>query len=177
MIIFFLKDVNIDYYLINNLFSLLLIILIFNVFGQIILGDSGAYILSLFIGLTLIDLSNINNLISPYFIILLVWYPCFELLFSMIRRLASNIYSYEPDTMHLHQMILKMINDNLKFKSNNLNHFLAGSIINLYNLFILIIALNYINKTNIMLMLIFINIIVYIIIYVVLHQKLKPIQS
>ena len=177
LIIFFLKDVNIDYYLINDLFSLLLIILIFNVFGQIILGDSGAYILSLFIGLTLIDLSNINNLISPYFIILLVWYPCFELLFSMIRRLASNIYSYEPDTMHLHQMILKMINDNLKFKSNNLNHFLAGSIINLYNLFILIIALNYINKTNIMLMLIFINIIVYIIIYVVLHQKLKPIQS
>ena len=177
LIIFFLKDVNIDYYLINNLFSLLLIILIFNMFGQIILGDSGAYILSLFIGLTLIDLSNINNLISPYFIILLVWYPCFELLFSMIRRLASNIYSYEPDTMHLHQMILKMINDNLKFKSNNLNHFLAGSIINLYNLFILIIALNYINKTNIMLMLIFINIIVYIIIYVVLHQKLKPIQS
>jgi len=177
LIIFFLKDVNIDYYLINNLFSLLLIILIFNVFGQIILGDSGAYILSLFIGLTLIDLSNINNLISPYFIILLVWYPCFELLFSMIRRLASNIYSYEPDTMHLHQMILKMINDNLKFKSNNLNHFLAGSIINLYNLFILIISLNYINKTNIMLMLIFINIIVYIIIYVVLQQKLKPIQS
>ena len=177
LIIFFLKDVNIDYYLINNLFSLLLIILIFNVFGQIILGDSGAYMLSLFIGLTLIDLSNINNLISPYFIILLVWYPCFELLFSMTRRLASNIYSYEPDTMHLHQMILKMINDNLKFKSNNLNHFLAGSIINLYNLFILIIALNYINKTNIMLMLIFINIIVYIIIYVVLHQKLKPIQS
>ena len=177
LIIFFLKDVNIDYHLINNLFSLLLIILIFNVFGQIILGDSGAYILSLFIGLTLIDLSNINNLISPYFIILLVWYPCFELLFSMIRRLASNIYSYEPDTMHLHQMILKMINDNLKFKSNNLNHFLAGSIINLYNLFILIISLNYINKTNIMLMLIFINIIVYIIIYVVLHQKLKPIQS
>jgi UDP-N-acetylmuramyl pentapeptide phosphotransferase/UDP-N-acetylglucosamine-1-phosphate transferase len=177
LIIFFLKDVNIDYYLINNLFSLLLIILIFNVFGQIILGDSGAYILSLFIGLTLIDLSNINNLISPYFIILLVWYPCFELLFSMIRRLASNIYSYEPDTMHLHQMILKMINDNLKFKSNNLNHFLAGSIINLYNLFILIIALNYINKTNIMLMLIFINIIVYIVTYFVLHQKLKPIQS
>ena len=177
LIIFFLKDVNIDYYLINNLFSLLLIILIFNVFGQIILGDSGAYILSLFIGLTLIDLSNINNLISPYFIILLVWYPCFELLFSMIRRLASNIYSYEPDTMHLHQMILKMINDNFKFKSKNLNHFLAGSIVNLYNLFILIIALNYINKTNIMLTLIFVNIIVYIIIYVVLHQKLKPIQS
>lgn len=177
LILFFLKDVNIDYYLINNLFSLLLIILVFNVFGQIILGDSGAYILSLFVGLILIDLSNVNNLISPYFIILLVWYPCFELLFSMIRRLVSNLYSYEPDTMHLHQMILKMINNNLKFKTNSLNHFLAGSIINLYNLFILIIALNYNSKTDIMLTLIFVNIVVYIFIYAVLRQKLKPIQS
>ena len=56
--------------------------------------------------------------------------------------------------MHLHQMILKIINDKLKFKSNNLNHFLAGSIINLYNLFILMFALNYSDKTNIMLALI-----------------------
>ena len=177
LIIFFLKDVNIDYYLINNLFSLLLIILIFNVFGKIILGDSGAYILSLFIGLTLIDLSNINNLISPYFIILLVWYPCFELLFSMIRRLVFNLYSYEPDTMHLHQMILKIISNNLKLKSNNFNHFLSASIINLYNLFILMISLNYNDKTNIMITLIAINITAYISIYFVLKKKLKLIQS
>ena len=126
LILFFLKDVNIDQYFIINLFSLLIIILLFNVFGQIILGDSGAYILSLFVGLILIEISNENNFISPYFIILLIWYPCFELLFSMIRRLVLNLYSYEPDTMHLHQMILKIINNNLKLKSNNLNHFLAG---------------------------------------------------
>ena len=90
LILFFLKDANIDQYFIINLFSLLIIILLFNVFGQIILGDSGAYILSLFVGLILIELSNENNLISPYFIILLIWYPCFELLFSMIRRLVFN---------------------------------------------------------------------------------------
>ena len=58
LILFFLKDVNIDQYFIINLFSLLIIILLFNVFGQIILGDSGAYILSLFVGLILIEISN-----------------------------------------------------------------------------------------------------------------------
>ena len=58
LILFFLKDVNIDQYFVINLFSLLIIILLFNVFGQIILGDSGAYILSLFVGLILIELSQ-----------------------------------------------------------------------------------------------------------------------
>ena len=177
IILFFLKDVNIDQNFIINLFSLLIIILLFNVFGQIILGDSGAYILSLFVGLILIEISNVNNFISPYFIILLIWYPCFELLFSMIRRIVLNFYSYEPDTMHIHQMILRIINNNLKLKSNNLNHFLAASIINLYNLFILMIASNYSDKTNTMLVLIVLNITVYILIYFVLRQKLKPIQS
>ena len=177
LILFFLKDVNIDQNFIINLFSLLIIILLFNVFGQIILGDSGAYILSLFVGLILIEISNVNNFISPYFIILLIWYPCFELLFSMIRRIVLNFYSYEPDTMHIHQMILRIINNNLKLKSNNLNHFLAASIINLYNLFILMIASNYSDKTNTMLVLIVLNITVYILIYFVLRQKLKLIQS
>ena len=177
IILFFLKDVNIDQNFIINLFSLLIIILLFNVFGQIILGDSGAYILSLFVGLILIEISNVNNFISPYFIILLIWYPCFELLFSMIRRLVFNLYSYEPDTMHLHQMILKIISNNLKLKSDNVNNFLVASIINLYNLSILIISLNYNDKTNIMLALIAINIIVYISIYLVLRKKLKALQS
>jgi len=177
LILFFLKDANINQYFTINLFSLLIIILLFNVFGQIILGDSGAYILALSIGLILIELSNENDLISPYFIILLIWYPCFELLFSMIRRLVFNLYSYEPDTMHLHQMILKIISNNLKLKSDNVNHFLVASIINLYNLSILIISLNYNDKTNIMLALIAINIIVYISIYLVLKKKLKALQS
>jgi len=177
LILFFLRDVNIDQYLIINLFSLLIIILLFNIFGQIILGDSGAYILSLFVGLILIELSNENNFISPYFVILLIWYPCFELLFSMIRRLVFNLYSYKPDTMHLHQMILKIISNNLKLKSNNLNHFLAASVINLYNLFILMISLNYNDKTNIMLAVIAVNITAYITIYFVLKKKLKPVQN
>jgi len=50
-------------------------------------------------------------------------------------------------------------------------------IINLYNLLILIIALKYNSETNIMLALIFLNIILYVFIYFVLRQKLKPIQS
>ena len=170
-------DVIVNYALISSLFTLLIIILLFNLFGLIILGDSGAYILSLFIGLILIQFVNDNNYVSPYFIILLVWYPCFELLFSMARRLVSNFYSYEPDTSHLHQIILKIINDKLSFKSDNFKHFLTGSIINIYNLFIFTIALDYKNKTNIMLTFIFVNIIIYVFIYHFLRERLKLTQS
>ena len=179
IILFFLRDVDVivNYALISSLFTLLIIILLFNLFGLIILGDSGAYILSLFIGLILIQFVNDNNYVSPYFIILLVWYPCFELLFSMARRLVSNFYSYEPDTSHLHQIILKIINDKLSFKSDNFKHFLTGSIINIYNLFIFTIALDYKNKTNIMLTFIFVNIIIYVFIYHFLRERLKLTQS
>ncbi|MDB2500702.1 hypothetical protein N9X01_04060 [Candidatus Pelagibacter bacterium] len=177
IILFFFQDAIFDHYLVANLIILLSIILLFNIFGKIILGDSGAYILSLAVGLILIKFSHDNNFVSPYFIILLVWYPCFELLFSILRRLVSNFYSYKPDILHLHQIILKTINDKLKFKSNNLKHFLAGSIINTYNLFILMFALNYNDKTKIMLALIFVNIFVYISTYYLLRKKLKLAQN
>ncbi len=75
----------------NGVFLLLLIILAFNLNGKIILGDSGSYILGLFVGIYLINFSNQNIAVSPFFIILLLWYPCFELLFSMIETIEIAI--------------------------------------------------------------------------------------
>ena len=102
LFLFFLGNSVVDYFMIQYLLLLLIIILIFNLFGKIILGDSGSYILSLFIGIILIKFSADNILVSPYFIVLLIWYPCFELLFSMIRRYFSRAHSYQPDIFHLH---------------------------------------------------------------------------
>ena len=75
-----------DFDLIKNLVLILIILFCLNSLGIIYMGDSGAYLLSLFIGYILINFSSNNLSISPYFIIVLLWYPCFELLFSMIRR-------------------------------------------------------------------------------------------
>ena len=73
------------------------------------MGDSGAYLLSLFTGIYLIDFSAQNFFISPYLVIVFLWYPCFELLFSMLRRYLNRNKSYEPDTEHLHQIFYKSI--------------------------------------------------------------------
>ena len=69
------------------LFSILFFIMIMNYFNLLFLGDSGSYLIGLFSSFLIISIYNLNlNSISPYFIIVLVWYPCFENLFSIIRK-------------------------------------------------------------------------------------------
>ncbi len=158
--------------LLEFLIILLFIILAFNLNGKIILGDSGSYVLGLFVGIYLIDFSNLNEQISPYFIILLLWYPCFELLFSMIRRNGSKINIYEPDIYHLHQMIFNFFKKKISVK-NNLNHFIASSLINLYNAITILIGINYIYQTSKLVIIISVNLTVYSLIYFFLKKNIN----
>ena len=69
------------------LFSILLAILFLNYLNFFFLGDSGSYLIGFFLSYLLISIYNLNlNSLSPYFIIVLVWYPCFENLFSIVRK-------------------------------------------------------------------------------------------
>ena len=159
----------------NNFYELIFVlsfIFILNSFGIIILGDSGAYLISIFLGIYLIDFANQNYIISPYFVILLLWYPCFELLFSMTRRVTSNLEAYNPDTTHLHQLIYLKI-----FKRNKLdfriNHFLVSVIINLYNFGSFYLGSNFFNDTKILILITFFNISIYIFVYSFLKKNNK----
>ena len=169
--------IGFDNFIINkeiliNLILILILIFFLNAFGFIYLGDSGSYTISLFIGLFLINFSQTNNAISPYLVIVLLWYPCFELLFSMIRRLFKQINTYEPDTLHLHHLIYKKFKINFKNKNNLLLHILTSTSINLYNLIIFIISLNYIYNSEILLLITAMNIFVYIVLYNYLKKKI-----
>ena len=42
--------------------------------------------MSFFIGIELINISNFTERVSPYFVALLLWYPAYENLFSIIRK-------------------------------------------------------------------------------------------
>ena len=172
MLLINFSDLISDINSIKNLTYVLSIIILFNFFGIVILGDSGSYLLSLYLGLHLIEFSNTNILISPYFVILLLWYPCFELLFSMIRRQIKNKESYNPDTQHLHQLIYKIITTTNNFKTN-FNHFFTSFIILFYNLISFIIGFKFYNHTITLVCIIMINVSVYIISYNFLKLKLK----
>ncbi len=157
----------------QNLIVVLSILLILNLSGFLYMGDSGAYLLSLFTGIYLINFSNNNFIISPYFIVLLLWYPCFELLFSIIRRSLKARKTYKSDNFHLHQLIYSFLKIKLNFKNNLMIHFLTSSIINLYSLVIFLVALNNKFDSKFIIYLIIFNLVIYTSFYKIFYKFYK----
>ena len=104
--------------------SVLFILLSLNILNILMIGDSGAYLLGFFLGFTIIS-SHVNNAdVSPYFYISLIWYPCFENLFSILRKLNRKFSPLNPDNKHLHQLVFFLIKKKLGLSvilSNNLS--------------------------------------------------------
>ena len=168
-----LTGINLSDFTVLNLFYLLFIMIIFNLFNKFYLGDSGAYLLGLFIGYILIKIHNYNPNISPFFIVLLLWYPCFENLFSIIRKYKLGKSPVFPDNRHFHQLLFYFLKKKFKFGNLACNNY-SGIIINFYNLFILFFGSFNIYNTELLITLIFINILFYITIYLkLLNFKYK----
>ena len=104
--------------------SVLFVLLSLNILNILMIGDSGAYLLGFFLGFTIIS-SHVNNAdVSPYFYISLIWYPCFENLFSILRKLNRKLSPLNPDNKHLHQLVFFLIKKKLGLSvilSNNLS--------------------------------------------------------
>jgi|TARA_Y200000002_G_C22655897_1_gene653454 UDP-N-acetylmuramyl pentapeptide phosphotransferase/UDP-N-acetylglucosamine-1-phosphate transferase len=150
--------------LLNNLIFILIIGFLINSFNKLFIGDSGSYLLGFVFSVMLINLYIVNNQISPFFIILLLWYPSFETLFSMIRKNILNRSPMRPDSRHLHQLIFYFIKQKYSKKVFQAN-LISANIINLYNLLIFLISSQFIMNTQIQIILILLNLIVYTVIY------------
>ena len=158
----------------ENVFYLIFPLIIFcslNFFNKNFLGDGAVYGFSFIIGYYLINLSLLDNRISPYFIANLLFYPAFENLFSIIRRLIENKKNYLPDNEHFHQLLFKYIYKKKILKKKYLVSSLTGILINTY-LFIFnyIGMLNYSN-TKFQIGIIFFNTLIYITVYLKLKNK------
>jgi len=154
----------------NQFFLILIFILVMNYLNLLFLGDNGSYSLSFIIGYFLIIIYNKSTVVSPYFIILLLWYPCFENLFSIIRK---NIYKTDPlkaDNNHLHHYLYIFVIDKLKVGKLFANNF-TSILINFFNLMIFYMGSNYYYSTYIQLILIFISIAFYLSIYFILKKN------
>ena len=148
---------------------LLFVILIFNFFNQLYLGDSGAYLLGLFIGYLLIELHKYDSNISPFYIVLLLWYPCFENLFSILRKFKLGNSPVSPDSKHFHHLLFYFLKRKFKFGNLACNNY-SSLIINSYNFTILLIGSQKIYNTQILVVLILINILIYTKIYLKLFK-------
>ena len=157
----------VDFY---NLIPVLIALFILNFFNKLYLGDGGSYFLGLLFALCLINTYQINNNISPYFVVCLLWYPAFENLFSILRKKNLSRSPLDPDTNHLHQIIFLYLKKNFNVKSIYLNT-ATGTIINIYNLICITIATQFYNHTKTQILIITFNIIVYIFLYRKLLHK------
>ena len=144
--------------------TFLLIFLIFNFFNLFFLGDNGAYLLGFIISFILIETYKENPQISPYYIILLLWYPCFELLFSIIRKFNLNYSPIRPDIKHFHQLIYYLIKNKFNFKNLKSNN-ISSILILLYNMVPIFLGSQNIYNTQLQVILIISNILFYVVIY------------
>ena len=167
-------DLNLDLYpqsnLIINFVIVLVILLLVNFFNKVFLGDNGSYLIGFLFSIYLIRLHQLNSSISPYFIILLLWYPCFENLFSIIRKKISKVLATSPDNSHLHQLFFQFILKKYKINNKLIANNITSLIINTYHFFIFYVGIQSFNLTNVQLYLLGINIIVYICLYIFLYR-------
>tara|TARA_B100000767_G_C19747587_1_gene529266 strand:+ start:1027 stop:2049 length:1023 start_codon:yes stop_codon:yes gene_type:complete len=166
-IIFYLQlneVLNINNISVSYILILILVVYLLNLTNQLYLGDSGSYLLGFSFSIFLISIYNWNQHISPFFIVLLLWYPSYENLFSIVRKNILNRSPMYPDAKHTHQLVFFYIK-----KKYNLDIFsantLTGQIINLYNLIIFSIGLTFITNSKIQILLILFNIMTYTFIY------------
>ncbi|MDC0469132.1 hypothetical protein OAN07_01635 [Candidatus Pelagibacter sp.] len=157
---------------INDIYLIIIILFyltILNFLNKLYLGDSGSYLLGFVMGYLLIDIYESSYIFSPYFIALLLWYPAFEILFSIIRKMIQKKSPLKPDNRHLHHLLFSYIKIKNRFKnisSNNLTSFL----IIFYNMFIFIIASFKINFTIFQVSLILLNVLIYLSLYIKLNR-------
>tara|TARA_Y100001958_G_C21122459_1_gene466146 strand:- start:40 stop:1062 length:1023 start_codon:yes stop_codon:yes gene_type:complete len=161
---------NTNNFFIDNILLILIFLFILNFIDKIYLGDGGSYILGFLFAYYLISIYDQNSFVSPFFIILLLWYPCFENLFSILRKQKFKKSALEPDTKHFHQLFYNYLSKNLRIKNKlNVNN-LTSIIINFYNIIIFFIGSIFITKTNIQVILICFNLFTYLFLYFLLFK-------
>ena len=171
-IIYYLKLsdlISIENISILYLFIVLLFAFIINLKNKFFLGDSGAYLIGFIFSILLINIYKWNPGLSPFFIILLLWYPSYENLFSIFRKNILKKSAMYPDAKHAHQLIYFFINKRYRLTSFQSNIF-TSQIINTYNFLIILIALNFISNSIIQISLIVFNIMFYNLIYLKLFK-------
>ena len=166
-IIFYLDiytSLEIEKTLMISLLAILFFLFILNINNKLFMGDGGSYALSLLCGYFLVKIYAANPYFSPYFVVLLLWYPCFENLFSIIRKFSLKRSPINADNNHLHQLIFFYLKKKIINKKINVNN-ISSFVIIFYNLLIFLFGLTNPSNSQLQIALILLNIIIYLLVY------------
>lgn len=165
---------NLNYqerYLIIGLIYVILFTLPWNFpFQRFFIGDLGSYFLGFILSYLIIRFMNTNENLPSFAAVLLIIYPLFEGVFSILRRLYSKKNIYGADNFHLHSLIFKNLSRKYNIKlANNLSTLTLLPFIMYGPLFFLFFS----NNLLYIYLSILIFIIIYLITYYLLHAKVK----
>lgn len=158
-------------------FILFFIVLCFSVLfynfpkAKIFLGDGGAYFLGSAISLIVIETSNLNGNISPFFFASILFYVFFEVFFSFFRKIIFYRSSpLKPDKKHLHMILFSFIfsKNKILFKSN----YWTSTVINIFYFFLMFPLLFYYNDKVFCEIYFLLLLIVYLLFYIFLSKKI-----
>jgi UDP-GlcNAc:undecaprenyl-phosphate GlcNAc-1-phosphate transferase len=94
--------------------SLTILFLLVNYpWGRLFMGDAGAYLMALLIGVWVIDFFGTHESLSSWNAGLIFYYPIAEVIYSVIRKLWQNKSPFQPDREHLHLKIFDILNTSL----------------------------------------------------------------
>lgn len=75
--------------------------------GLIFLGDGGAYFAGFLLSwLGVLILYEVPS-ITPWSILLILFWPSLDIVFAVFRRIAARSNAFQPDDLHLHQLVNK----------------------------------------------------------------------
>lgn len=135
--------------------------------GRIFLGDGGAYFLGFSVGFFGLYLINNYIIFSKWAILLICFYPIWETLYSIYRRLIiRGLNPGKPDALHLHQILFRRLTPFIYHRKSNL---FRNSITSIFGIFLslinAVIACIFYNNDLFLILVICINIILYNSIY------------
>ena len=77
--------------------------------GRIFMGDAGAYTLGFLLAACLIALHHRHPEISPWAILLVIFWPIADMAHSIVRRRLSGKRPDRPDMMHMHHVVMRTL--------------------------------------------------------------------
>ena len=158
-----LFNINYDLFLIINFFVVLLVLLVLNFYNKSFIGDAGAYSISCLVGFICIDFYKNTQDFSVLFVVVILWYPSFETLFSIIRKINNKSNPAFPDNKHLHHYLFSFVRK--KFKKDLFSNIFAANVINLYNSLIFCLSIISYKNSYLLFLILVVNITIYICLY------------
>ena len=141
--------------------------------SRFFLGDSGAYFLGSTLSLIVIEISNINKNIPPFFFACLLFYIFFEVFFSFIRKIINKNNPLKPDKKHIHMLLFIFLNNKIRLKKYS--NYLVALLINIYYLVAIYPLFFFYNNQIFCKLYFFFLISSYLFIYYILNKKINNI--